>query len=77
MNSTNQNAPYTQVQTRPSNEQVVYPLMMKHTNPPLAANLPPKGTIASQLGHTHDYQLVGACVMWLKMTCYIAFLIKI
>lgn len=50
---------YVQMQARPVNEQIVHPLLMKHTNPPPAANLPPKGTIASQFGHTHDYQLVS------------------
>jgi hypothetical protein len=58
--SANQNAnsnSYSMQSGRPSNEQMVHPLLMKHTNPPAPGNLPPRGTIASQLGHTHDYQL--------------------
>ncbi|KAI6184972.1 JNK-interacting protein 1 [Aphelenchoides bicaudatus] len=49
---------YVKSQQQPArNEQIVHPLLSKHTQPPPQGSLPPKGTIASQLGHTHDYQL--------------------
>ncbi|KAI6230881.1 JNK-interacting protein 1 [Aphelenchoides fujianensis] len=38
------------------NENVVHPLL-RHTKPPPAGSLPPRGAIASQLGHEVDYQL--------------------